>query len=346
MSEVELILRFFALYEFFDKDLNQFSDARCETLNRYMRERNKFAQGLEGTVTEQFENIENLRSLFEKTCSIVYQVFKNNSFKNYIITKDKSVKFSNTINYSIFDIQMLGFTDFTLEDILGKEEVIYEEFLGLCLYNREFVDAVSKSTSHKVNERVGIWKNTLVDIMENLDEYLENLKLKKEKFNNNPKCFLSNIEIANIHDAFLYNGELYHQAYCPLLDNNHSSTRITKNSSIKLKLNNLSNSFLSTAELYKYVFNIIKQNLLTMRENDKDSYKYHIDRLETFDFIGNRNKLNNNCKKETKRFLEIGLTNVQGDQLYINISGGRGEMISNIKDVAKIFNFINNFEIE
>jgi len=39
MLDVELILRFFALYDFYNKETNQYPESRVDTLNEYMRQR-------------------------------------------------------------------------------------------------------------------------------------------------------------------------------------------------------------------------------------------------------------------------------------------------------------------
>lgn len=183
MLDVELILRFFSLYESYKPEKNQYEEARSETLNAYMRERIKNSND-DGSVSTH-KNQEALESLLKKVLLMIQMTFNGNQFKNFSVKKGKA-EFSVSLNQAVFDIQMLGFADYSIEDIEGKTKIIYNAFLDLCSYDRIFIDAVSRSTSSKLNERLTIWKNKLNLIMENPQPYLEKLEQKQQHFNYKP----------------------------------------------------------------------------------------------------------------------------------------------------------------
>ena len=202
MFDVELILRFFALYDFYNKETNQYPESRVDTLNEYMRQR--------VIKNETLSSKEQLEELLDKVVKMVKMTFSGNHFKNFSITVSKAkAGFASQVNAAVFDVQMLGFTNCTIDDIEGKTEVIYDAFLDLSSYNRDFIDALNRSTNSKVNERLGIWTHKLNLILENFEEYHEEFQEKKRLFESYPVCTLSGEKIENIEESDYFEGKLY-----------------------------------------------------------------------------------------------------------------------------------------
>ncbi|MHC5728721.1 MAG: hypothetical protein ACYTXY_32315, partial [Nostoc sp.] len=212
MLDVELILRFFSLYESYDKEKNQYQEARCETLNAYMRARKDNSS--EDGLVSKYKNQEELKSLLEKVLLMIQMTFNGKQFRNFSVKKGKA-DFSLSQNQAVFDIQMLGFADYSIADIEDKTKIIYNAFLDLCSYDRNFIDAVSRSTSSKLNVRLGIWKNKLNLIMENPQPYLEKLEQNQQHFNSKPLCNYSGQTIETIDEADFVDHKLYHRFYTP-----------------------------------------------------------------------------------------------------------------------------------
>ena len=63
MLDVELVLRFFSLYESFDSEANKYPDVRTETFNGYMRDRN--------SKPNEFRSLKDLEETFEKVVEMI-----------------------------------------------------------------------------------------------------------------------------------------------------------------------------------------------------------------------------------------------------------------------------------
>ena len=332
MFDVELILRFFALYDLYDLERNKYPDSHGETLNDYMRKHIKKEENL----SEKNQ----LESLLIKSLKMVEISFFGNQFKSFTIKKDKAY-FSNLINAAIFDVQMLGFVNYSLGDIQDKGEIIYQAFLDLCSYDRNFIDAISRSTNSKVNERILIWTNKLKAIIENPEPYLDELLYKKNLFNKSPFCSSSEKRIESFEETDFYDGKIYHRAYSPKLEmvinNTTPKERSTSNTTVKCLFNDQELEFENIKETFDFVRTFIGEKIL-------DDF-HDISRLLELDFIGTQDYLLKTLvgKKEIKPFED--LKNMEGKRLYISVGGNRTENIEKIKKLISLFGFINDFKI-
>lgn len=74
MLDVELVLRFFCVYELFDRESNKYPEIRAETLNGYMRDKN----------SDKFRSLEDLEKVFKRVIEMIKAVYSNNQFRNFL----------------------------------------------------------------------------------------------------------------------------------------------------------------------------------------------------------------------------------------------------------------------
>ncbi|MEH2372797.1 DUF262 domain-containing protein [Nostoc sp.] len=342
MLDVELILRFFSLYESYNPETNQYEEARGETLNAYMRERIKNSSD-DGSVSK-YKNKEELESLLKKVVLMIQMTFNGNQFKNFSVKKDKA-DFSLSLNQAVFDIQMLGFAGYSEAKIEGKTEIIYNAFLDLCSYDRNFIDAVSRSTGSKLNERLTIWKNKLNLIMENPEPYLKKLEQKQQHFHSDPSCSSSGQTIETIEEADFVDGKLYHRFYTP---SKPISPKISPNTGVKFFVAGEEHDIGNVNDTIKYV---IDAYFTTRIKDDNDA----ITRLADLEFIGTpgqlrsrgsigtSEQLSSKVNKKTKTFRSLHLENSDSEELYIDMSGSDKENLENLKSMASLFSFMSDF---
>jgi len=332
MFDVELILRFFALYELFDSDLNRYPESRGETLNGYMRKRNSNSDDL--------KSMEDLEIMFEKVIEMVAVVFNGNHFRSFLRKKER-ISFSPLLNQSIFDIQMLSLADYEISEILDKTEIIYETFLDVSSYDIDFIDATSKATNAKVNSRVISWKNRLKDIIENPQKYISKLSLKKELFNSSPLCTETGERIDSFDQADVMDGKLYHRnnlSENDIIKSDKKKTRSSKKTSVSFRLNGSNYQADDLNDAIQQILDIVQENI--------QSSNFDIDRLHTLNFIGTNEELSKKSTKATKIFKPIKIDKPGCGTLYFDASEGRNEILMQIREMAKLFAFMKDFSIQ
>ncbi|MEH1869754.1 MAG: DUF262 domain-containing protein [Nostoc sp.] len=338
MLDVELILRFFSLYELYKPEINQYPEARSETLNAYMRAR--IDNSIDDDLPSKRKNQEELESLLKKVLLMVQMTFNGKQFRNFSVKKGKA-DFSLSQNQAVFDIQMLGFADYSIADIENKTKLIYNAFLDLCSYDRNFIDAVSRSTSSKLNERIGIWKNKLNLIMENPQPYLEKIEQKQQHFNSNPLCSSSGKIIETIDEADFVDSQLYHRFYSPSSEMISStsiiSTRSSPNTDVKFILNGSEYDLGNVNDAIEFIIKFLTK---TIKDDD-----YEISRLAELKFIGTVDQLSSRVNKSPKKFRPLHLSNKDSEDLYIDISGCRSENLKNLECMASLFSFMSDFKL-
>jgi hypothetical protein len=336
MLDVELILRFFAFYELYKPESKQYPEARGETLNNYMRRRKPNAdKNLLPQVNLRAN--EELESLFEKVLRMVKVTFNEKQFRNFSLKTDKA-QFSPLLNQAIFDVQMQGFVDYTITDIQNKTDIIYEAFLDICSYDRNFIDAVSQRTDSTLNERIGIWKNKVSQVIENSQSYYEKLEMKRQLFNSNSICSSSGKRIETIDEADFVDGMLYHRCSSPSLTQKEIQPRkrTTVNSPTKFYLNG---SLYESDNILEAIEIIIDFILDRIKEDE-----YSISRLASLSFVGTHMELSDKSNRELKKFKPLGIENSNSKKLYIDVSGGRTENVQNVTEIASLFSFMSEFK--
>ncbi len=234
---------------------------------------------------------------------------------------------------------MLGFVDYAIEDIQDKTKIIYDAFLDLCSYDRNFNDAISRSTNSKVNERIIIWKNKLKSIMEDIDKHIEIFSRKKQLFDENPICNSSGCRIEKWEEIDFYDGKIYHKAFSPKLEmliTGEGKARKSINTSVQILLEDGEIEFDDIIGALDFVVGYIA---------NKITDDYDISRLSELDYIGDQNYLLSSIKGK-KHIKEFGkLKNEKGNQLYIHVGGNRAENITRITQLASLFSFMSDFKI-
>ena len=332
MLDVELILRFFSLYELFDVETNKYPDVRTETFNGYMRARN--------SRPNEFKSSEDLKETLEKVVEIIKLIFSDSQFRSFLRKKD-SIAFSSTLNQAVFDVQMLGFVDYNIEQVRNEAEIIYETFLDISSYDPVFIDAISKSTSSKVNERLITWKNRLKDVLENPRKYREKLALKKKLFSSDPSCQETRQRIESLEQADVLEGKLYHR--CVLYENDViksdiRKSRSTKKTSVVFTYNKSDYEATNINEAVEQILEVVKGHI--------ESSEFDIQRLSSLDFIDSYLELSKKCKKNKKIFKSTGLQKQCSETLYFDASGGRNDVLQQLKEMAELFEFMNDFNIK
>ena len=332
MLDVELVLRFFSLYESFDSEANKYPDVRTETFNGYMRERN--------SKPNEFRSLKDLEETFEKVVEMILKIFEGKQFRSFLRKKD-SIAFTTTLNQSVFDVQMLGFVDYDISQVLDEAKIIYETFLDISSYDSIFIDATSKSTGSKLNERVITWKNRLKDVLENPDKYREKLNLKKRLFNSHPHCQETGQVIESLEQADVLEGKLYHR--CNISENDviksdKGRSRSTKRTSVVFNFDGSRYEANDVSEAVEQILDIVRGRI--------EGSEFDIERLSSLDFIGSHLELSKKCTKPNKIFKSTRLEKRGSGTLYFDSSGGRIDILQQLKEMAKLFEFMNDFSIE
>lgn len=238
MQDVEMVLRFFYLFESNSEfslgdSKNRFGYPTKEQLNSYMRVKKEQEKQNEDFNDIYTKSNEELEAIFDKVCQMVKLTFKDNHFKKFSLSNNKT-KFSNAFNKAFFDIQMLGFVDYEVNDISEFTDIIYNEFIELCYFNTVMAD----NTNEKIAERVNTWKDLLSDILtDDTNHYINKLNRKIEHFNFDPTCLSCSEKVEELHEGYLdsENNAFYHAA-CYIKENQSYSKRESRLPSVSGKL--------------------------------------------------------------------------------------------------------------
>jgi hypothetical protein len=332
MLDVEMILRFFTTYESYIQT-NKYVSPTKEQLNFYMRSRQNKLDNKEDNYSV---SIENLEELFDKSCKLVKKVFSNKPFRRFKVEKEMDF---NSFNKSIFDIQMLGFVDFNMDQINPLSDVIYNEFLNLSSFNDVFIDSTSKSTDSKINERMEIWKKTLSDIISNPEYYKNNLSKKIERFTHKNECLSCNSQIKSIDEAYFNMSEnrLYHRNCYQKYKNKSSSNMKVRKDNIKFKWFNVLYD-LNPAETLNLIVNDVVNEIIYDQ--------FLLDKLFTFDFIGTIEELRErsfNNPEKMRAYKPFEVLSDDNRKIYLETSLDRDYCIKSVQDLLSCLGMIDKF---
>ena len=154
MNDCELILRYLAFSENYDKDSNKIIDYKGSVkpyLNSFMK-RNRDARDI---------YINNLREKFNNTIDKVYEVFGENAFR-----KLNDDGYENKLNRAIMDVIMIGFEKYSLEEIKKNRTRILELYKDI-LKDPNFNILVTQATSDTkvIEKRMKSWTDRLAQVM-------------------------------------------------------------------------------------------------------------------------------------------------------------------------------------
>ena len=161
MEKEEYVLRFLAIYQ----DFNKYDRRINAFLNDHMALRSGYFDKLDADKKDK--EAEQLKKIFRKSIEACNIVFGKNSFKNCysIKTKEENKKIIWRYNSKIvYDLQMLGFVDFELKDIINNSDEIKNKFINLALNNSNFIPIKNKNSKIAVEYRINKWKTELQKI--------------------------------------------------------------------------------------------------------------------------------------------------------------------------------------
>jgi hypothetical protein len=109
------------------------------------------------------------------------------------------------INMALYDIQMVGFVNFSKNEVLSKADLIREGLLDLMINNQQFKEQLIWQTSDTdvLKKRF----RTYMDMLENIigdPSYSMRIfpySIKEELFKDNPYCAISKQKILAIEDS-------------------------------------------------------------------------------------------------------------------------------------------------
>jgi len=189
-----MILRFFALSE---KSYLNYKASMKQFANKELRDNRNIT----------LDKIKEYKNRFEHSLDLVKIVFGENAFRRYIPgNEDEQGKWASTqINMALYDIQMVGFVNYTKNEILSKADAIREELLTLMTTNLTFQNLIGYKTSNtdNVKKRFRIYMDMLERVIGDNSYSQRNfpLSVKEELFKENPKCAISGQKILAIEDS-------------------------------------------------------------------------------------------------------------------------------------------------
>ncbi|MCM1473822.1 MAG: hypothetical protein NC040_07170, partial [Muribaculaceae bacterium] len=157
MEKEEYVVRFLALYQDFEKyngSINKFINLHLEGKRPLEKiDSEKFDEATKGSI-----------KAFKKAIDANIEVFGINAFKNCIEYKGAKNKLNimyKTLSKPVFDMQMLGFTDFDLDLIIRHKEAIKNKYEELILNKEEMKPYYKNMSKKSVNYRISEWKKEI-----------------------------------------------------------------------------------------------------------------------------------------------------------------------------------------
>jgi hypothetical protein len=152
MIDAERILRFFA---FCDKTERHYKGPLKKFLNDYMEPKRELTE----------KELKEKEQVFKKCVELCQQVFGDLSFRRWYPgnKEDHNGNREEKMNEGLMDIQLYGFMEYEKRQIVGKEQIIKDEFMKLVSNDKEFIESIEKGTydTSKVKLRTDKWFNIL-----------------------------------------------------------------------------------------------------------------------------------------------------------------------------------------
>ena len=199
MEESELVLRFLALCQ----DSDRYTGRIHVFLDEHMERTSEIFENLNETKFDQEKD--RIWKLFKKSVDISLQVFGKEAFRacNYKLDKYGKNKFVwGPISKTAYEVQMLGFLDYELREIIEYSDSIREAFINLALNNPNFLPILNPGSKQLFKYRISTWKSELRQIIGlKKDTRSFSYALKKELFSKNKACTKCGQQIHTINDA-------------------------------------------------------------------------------------------------------------------------------------------------
>jgi hypothetical protein len=189
-----MVLRFLALSE---KSYLNYRSSMKQFSNKELRDNRDLSP----------EKYKEYKARFEHWIELVKLVFGNMAFRRYMPGGEGSPgKWGETqINMALYDVQMVGFVNYSKNDVLANADYIREGLLDLMINNQNFKEQIIWQTSD-----TDVLKKRFKTYMEMLDNIIGNpqyaqrtfpFSVKEQLFNSNPYCAISGQKILAIEDA-------------------------------------------------------------------------------------------------------------------------------------------------
>ena len=189
-----MLLRFFALSE---KSYLNYKSSMKQFSNKELRDNKDLSASKE----------KEYRNRFEHCLDLVKLVFGEMAFRRYMPGENGDVgKWGESqINMALYDLQMVGFVNYTKNDVLSKADLIREGLLDLMINNQQFRELLIWQTSDtdKLKKRFRIYMDMLETIIGDPSYSQRNFSfsVKQELFKANPFCAISGQKILAIEDS-------------------------------------------------------------------------------------------------------------------------------------------------
>lgn len=190
-----MILRFFALSE---KSYINYKPSMKQFCNKELRD-NRYLST---------EKVKEYKERFLHCVDLVKVVFGDKAFRRYIPAENENTSgnwTSTRINMALYDIQICGFVNHSKNEVLRNADFIREAMIDLMINSQDFINSIEIQTSDKevLKRRFKIWLEKLDDIIgdNGYEKRIFPYQIKKELFDKNPVCAISNQQILAIEDA-------------------------------------------------------------------------------------------------------------------------------------------------
>lgn len=189
-----MILRFLALSE---KSYLNYKSSMKQFSNKELRDNRDITPA----------KLKEYKERFEHCLDLVKVVYGDMAFRRYMPGNNgETGKWGETqINMALFDIQMVGFVNFSKNEVLSKADLIREGLLDLMINNQQFKEQLIWQTSD--TEVLKKRFRTYMDMLESIigdPSYSMRIfpySIKEELFKDNPYCAISGQKILSIEDS-------------------------------------------------------------------------------------------------------------------------------------------------
>jgi hypothetical protein len=189
-----MILRFFALSE---KSYINYKSSMKQFSNKELRDNRELSTN----------KVKEYKARFEHCLDLVKVVFGDMAFRRYMPGENGAPgKWGETqINMALYDIQMVGFVNYSKNDVLAKADLLREGLLDLMINNQQFKEQITWQTSDTdvLKKRF----RTYMDMLESIigdPQYSQrtfSYSVKEQLFKDNPYCAISGQKILAIEDS-------------------------------------------------------------------------------------------------------------------------------------------------
>lgn len=196
MADVEMILRFIALHEWYTK-----YDGHIKSfLDNFMDSKKN------PSITNDNE-LQRVEKLFKDTIDKVFSVFGKHSFRSFTMGTSNNLEgyWEKALNKSLFDVEMLVLADYPKNQVVRNLDEIRASLVDLMIEDDDFKDFYLMHTTDKVNlaGRVDKWRNHLQSVigLPTKEKRIFSKSQRVNLFGKEPSCKICGNKIMAIEDA-------------------------------------------------------------------------------------------------------------------------------------------------